>query len=445
MKFPPIKNFIQSALKINNRNLIIIFLVSFLFRLLLGLPNLINKEGAFTGDSIGYLRLAAAIKQSSFPSLFRTPVYPIFIAITTTDLLPNNIVFTLVLQMLLDSIVSLILIGIFRRIFDFESVSALAGLFYAISPIAAVSSSMLISESLHVFFTLSAIYILVLNNSVKTIIGQALFWGLASLTRPSALFFPLISYLLINTKKIKYSWKKQTLAIVLYTAIILGWCGFNYIRTGRFFFSTVQSVAVYKYELPAVQMLDEMSVFEYAKIWITDPRKGETIRDRNESDFFRQVFNYELSESQRWHSTEDAEVVDKLQNEAKVRLNGKYQSVAIIHFIGAFQILRPLPPWVSTWASIGISATIFDALRLLLFSISLILLLWKRTLPFWMFVSVAFWLVYTFFLPGVNGVWRFRVIAEPVICIIISLGIISLCGMRLFTDSLSNNLNKVKR
>jgi hypothetical protein len=288
---------------------------------------------------------------------------------------------------------------------------------------------------------LTAIYILILSDSVTATVGQALFWGLAALTRPSGLFFPIISYFLINSKKTKHGWKKQTIAVVLYVIIILGWSGFNYMRTGKVFFSTVQSAALYKYELPAVQMLDEMSVFEYGKIWIMEPRTGEAIRDKYETDFFRQVYGYELGEAERWRSTEDAEVVNRLQNEAKVRLRGRYQSIVIVHFIGAFQILRPIPPW----ASIGISVTILDTLRLLLFSLSLILLLWKRTLPFWMFVSIAFWLFYTFFLPGVNGVWRFRAIAEPVICIVISLGIISFCGVRLFTESRSNNLDKVKR
>lgn len=439
MKFTAIKNLIQPALKVNKRNLVIVFLVSFLFRLLVAVPNLINPENAFTGDSLGYVSLASSIKQLSFPNLFRTPGYPLFIALTTTSLLPGNVIFTLLMQMLLDSIASLLVVGICRRLFSLESAAMLAGFFYAFSPVAAANSALMMSESLQVFFTLSAIYILVSSDSVKALIGQGVFWGLATLTRPSALLFPIISYFLINTKKIKLGWKKQTVAVIIYALIVFGWLGFNYARTGKIFLSTLQHLTVWKYELSAVQMLEDRTAYEYMKLWVTDPRTAEPIRDKYEAEFFRQVYNKDVSSEERWSPIDSAEISESLQNEAQTRLKGRYLSIAIVHFTGALQIFRPISPTASS----GITGTILDALRLILFSLSVIILLWKRELSFWTFISVTFWLVYTFFLPGVNGVWRFRGIGEPVICIITSLGILSLVGMNFFAERKDDSLNKI--
>ncbi len=72
MNFPAIKTFVQLALKINIRNLIIVFLISLLFRLTLGLPNLIHTENAFTGDSNGYLMLAGALQISVVVSAIKS-------------------------------------------------------------------------------------------------------------------------------------------------------------------------------------------------------------------------------------------------------------------------------------------------------------------------------------------------------------------------------------
>jgi len=413
-----INNLINKPLS-QKRAFATVFLVALLFRLIIGFPSLIVPDTALMTDSFGYKLLAESILRGEFPSVFRTPVYPLFVALSST-VFSSSVLPTIVLQMLLDSLTAAILFLLTRKIFGSFSIALLAGLLYGLSPVSAAISSKLMSESLYVFFTVTAIYILTYRNSYPMAAAQAGMWALASLTRPSGVFFPLSGYLLAGHFKDKISlWKKQTLVLVLYGLIICSWMGFNYYRSGRLFFVTVADVTVYKFELSSVQMLEDVSLPTYARLWIFNPPEAERIRNEYEVKFFREFYEKDLTEEERWQFGENPATAKLIHSEARKKLDGKLLSVLTIHLVGAFQILRPIPPW----ASIGVTATVIDLLRIVLFLTSILILLWKRNLSVWTAVFLGFWAVYAFYLPGIVGVWRFRAVAEPMISITIALAL----------------------
>src|SRR5258708_1476663 len=119
-------------------------------RLAYGWHNLIFPAAASSNDTVIYRHLAAALVHGRFPSLFRTPGYPLFLALTGG--FPNSgVTVTLLAQMLLDSLTAVLLAMIAWRLWRSSSAALLAGLLYALCPIAATLSGMLLSEPLSVF------------------------------------------------------------------------------------------------------------------------------------------------------------------------------------------------------------------------------------------------------------------------------------------------------
>ena len=67
---------------LDKRNALVIFSLSLVVRLAYGWPSLNFPENALGNDSYGYLRLAEELTHGRFPSLFRTPGYPLFLMLT---------------------------------------------------------------------------------------------------------------------------------------------------------------------------------------------------------------------------------------------------------------------------------------------------------------------------------------------------------------------------
>ncbi|MFN0120425.1 MAG: hypothetical protein ACKV2V_07985, partial [Blastocatellia bacterium] len=61
---------------------LVTFLLATVVRLVSCWPSLLHPEAAWCPDATGYHELAAALLHGQFPSLFRTPGYPLFLAFT---------------------------------------------------------------------------------------------------------------------------------------------------------------------------------------------------------------------------------------------------------------------------------------------------------------------------------------------------------------------------
>jgi len=193
----------RSASRLLAAALLLTVLTRLVFIILPRVP-LATKAVASIGDSREYIALARNLVSSHTftrdtvppfrPELFRTPGYPLLVAIPFA-LFGPSLVWPLVLQLLL----SLACIWLTWRLaleLGLAPTSAgLAALFVALSPNLAFLSSKMISEAL--FMPLLLVCVLLLNRyrltgRTRDLIGTGVCSGLLILTRPIATFFPLL-------------------------------------------------------------------------------------------------------------------------------------------------------------------------------------------------------------------------------------------------------------
>lgn len=172
-----------------------IFLLSLTLRLIFFVFIYDHPERAFDADSFGYVRLAESLLDTqTFPSIFRTPVYPFFIA-AIYSIFGKFLQAILIFQYLLDSLTALFVVLMFFRISGNIRYSYIAGIMYAINPFAIFYSNMMLSEILFTFLCSIAIYFFILSlRSFKKryFIVSAIFLALGTLCRPISLYLPLI-------------------------------------------------------------------------------------------------------------------------------------------------------------------------------------------------------------------------------------------------------------
>ncbi|HXG68174.1 MAG TPA: hypothetical protein VNO70_23965 [Blastocatellia bacterium] len=395
---------------------VMIFFVAFVTRVMIGWRSFLSPAAAHTNDSFAYRQLADELLHGRFPSLFRTPGYPLFLALTG-GFPESTLVSTLLVQTVLDSVTAVMVAAIAWRLWSDPWAARLAGLLYAICPVSATLCSMVMTETLFIFLTVVALFLGLCRQTSLSLIAQALCWSAATLTRPSGVLLPFIVGFFLIIRQAKPDKFRQAIVLGLYTLIISMWVGFNYRRVGTPILCSLPAVTVYMYELPAVRMADQLSWLDYTRLWIFNPREAERIRQVYEKDFVQEVFARSGAiPPDLWTTIDDPYAIHRLKAEADLQLQDRLPARIGIHLVGALQILRPISPS----APGGVIATIVDGLRLLLLPVALMVL--ARRQQWWLLSLFAVWFSYTLFLPGVNGIWRFRSMAEPILSLVLAAG-----------------------
>ncbi|MDQ3813476.1 MAG: hypothetical protein M3347_05940, partial [Armatimonadota bacterium] len=428
------------------------------------------------GDSLTYRYLAERLTQGSFPSIFRTPGYPLFLMLTG-GFPQSSIVPTLLAQMILDSLTAVMLAAIAQRLAHDSVAALIAGLGWAFCTTAIVSSAWVMTETLTVFLIVAALYTALQPLSVKMALAQSLLWAAAVLTRPSAIAIPLIVTPLLvalNNQRVKQNkeqdgqpqdvehpdaqriesvknygwrirgaaisgggrrWRHQLQVLTVYAFLLSGWICANGVRTGWFGFSSLRDVSMYMYELPAVHMLDKLGWSGFTQVvpglWLSGlyPNFESRMMFRKERKaFLNEVYKGHPPEGQfaGWFTAEDPTTARWLRAEAERRMRGKLTQRIQIHLYGA--VLTMMPISYAPWLAQSISWISLDGLRLgLLLPLGFVILLWRRQ---WLFLTVAaLWLAYTLLLPGVLGHWRHRCVAEPAITLVLAIGLAPLWSL----------------
>ena len=225
----------------------------------------------FSRDSVPPLR----------PELFRTPAYPLLLALPVVVHRTSYIVPALVLQLLL----ALGTVWLVRKL-GFELglgpvPSALAALLVSLSPNLAFLSSKLISEAL--FTPLLLVSVLLLNRYRRTgraadLVGTGVACGLLILTRPIATYFPLLiaAYLVWHglrktgdspSKRLRPTqrgtvpvfpgnWQlgigNPILLLACASVVVAPWFIRNGTKTGRYIISTASEHNIYLYDAATV-------------------------------------------------------------------------------------------------------------------------------------------------------------------------------------------------
>jgi len=200
------------------------------------------------------------------PNTFRTPLYPIFIA-----LFGVNIPVFIFFQILLGTIAIFFVFCIGQRLFG-EKAGLIAALFLAIDIPNILFNSLVMSETLLVFFLTLGTFLLFRNRFWLS----GITFSLAALTKPVTLFIsvPISIFLLFNKGS------KQTIIFILCFSILpLFWMFRNYRYYKVFAFTSIEGYNFLYYNLAALESNIDRSPFYLAKekVW-------QEVKDRLTSD-----------------------------------------------------------------------------------------------------------------------------------------------------------------
>jgi len=239
------------------------------FTLLPRVP-LSTKAVASIGDSREYIELARNLAGSQTftrdtvppfrPELFRTPGYPLFLAIPYVVHRPSFIVLALALQLLLALFTVWLTSRLALELGLRPITSALAALLVGLSPSLAFLSTKLISETLFTPMLLTCV--LLLNRHRQSgraldLIGTGVCCGLLVLVRPIATFFPFLIalYVFLRGIAIRNSLlgvRNSVLLLASASIVVAPWVIRNGMKTGRYMISTASEHNVYLYDAATV-------------------------------------------------------------------------------------------------------------------------------------------------------------------------------------------------
>ena len=202
------------------------------------------------------------------PDSFRTPAYPIFLAINL--LLFKNFYVILFIQMVMSGLIGVITYKILVLFFKNKKSGLISALLFAFEPSALYYSNMFLTETFFLFCLLISIYyflkIDVLLN--KNIILSGIFLGIAILTRPLALFLPFVLILIfLFLKKIKFK-QKMIITLLFFLcifAVIFPWCIRNKIIFNSYNISSVGSFNLYYFNAMRYFIYKNKVPYEEAK------------------------------------------------------------------------------------------------------------------------------------------------------------------------------------
>jgi hypothetical protein len=397
----------------NKRIALSVFLLAFLVRLVAGWPMLRTPALASGHDAIGYHELAAALWQGRFPSLFRTPGYPLFLALTgaTTS---EHVVVALLLQMLLDSLTAVLVCALAWRWWQSEGTALVAGLLYAVCAVAAVNTRYIGNEPQAVFLVVVALWLAGRNHSWWNIVAQAVLWFAATMTRPSYALLPVVVSVFLLWRMWQKSYlQRQVVMLCLYGLLTGAWVGFNYARAGMPVLSSNPDVSFYIYDTAALRMAQRISLGSYIRLALLDPPEFD-----RQLELYQLAYTVEEQTSWRssatdlWLTKDDPALIQTLRAEAVQKTKEHLPLLLGIHLTGVGQSLRPM------WNSVGWFFRTLDGVRMLLLPLAVWVILWRR--QWWLVAFFAVWSAYALLPPGPVGAWRFRSLIEPFVSLILA-------------------------
>jgi len=197
---------------------------------------------------------------------YRTPGMPFFIA--WVYFLFGSYLAVIILQIVLGSIVPLLGMKIARFIVEKKTISVAVGIFLALEPTGVLLSTVLLSETVFAFlFALSLICLFHYWNDKTQIplLASAFLLGIATLTRPSVEYLPVIivAVILWEARK-RLSWtviKHIGLYVFVFLTTLSPWLYRNYQEFGVLGLSSQQGAALYSIMVPSVLAIENGTDF----------------------------------------------------------------------------------------------------------------------------------------------------------------------------------------
>jgi len=428
---------------------IYLFLAALFIRLIwiLVVFNHLGADGFIEADTKSYIRPAIRLlagegfSQSSgeglvIPELMRTPGYPLIIAFSMLIAKAGWLWFLLVLQAVLDSIVSLcIYLFLYNRV-NQKSAALIGFLYYSFSFTSIFAIAAVLTES---FFTAILFFGVVFlynaykinekdrkKRSVITAILSGIFFGFATLIRPVGLYPLLILFILLITvqliqklKNIKIgksyiSWLKETsLYVTLITFFVFG------IITGSWI---VRNEIVADY--PSISSIDYVNLMFYRAAPVEAYKRGLSSMEMNE--IYKERYGLKSMNDQSMAGLQRGK---ELSKEAVSIILDNFRVYLRIAFGGALRLMFGAhQTYMSFFIGEGLSLVLS---RLMNFGMVLIWIIALRGVitesELWPMAAL------TFFIIVISSGWeaysRFRVPLEPYIAISFGIGLQNILGL----------------
>lgn len=211
----------------------------------------VQTETVLHADAAGYDELAKAMLAegrfgSGRLSALRTPAYPLFIAGSYALFGPRPWT-VLLLQILFDAASCGLLYAALVSVLS-RKAALVAAVFYAADPFLILHCSMLLAETLFVFFCVAGLFFLSralrappAAASVWPAAGAGLAFGLAALSRPVAVYLPVViaAVLLIVLWRRRKVWLLNMAAFAaVFAATVIPWCIRNWLAYDTFSLSS---------------------------------------------------------------------------------------------------------------------------------------------------------------------------------------------------------------
>jgi hypothetical protein len=259
----------KSASRLLAAALLLTVLTRLAFILLPRVP-LETKAVASVGDSREYIALARNLVSSHTftrdtvppfrPELFRTPAYPLFLALPFAAHRPSSIVLALSLQLLLALLTVWLTWRLALELGLGPVTSAFAALLVGLSPNLAFLSSKLISETLFIPLLLACVILLNryrLTGRALDLIGTGICSGLLILTRPIATYFPIllavyVLWLGTGIRNWQLGIRNCCILLACASVVVAPWIIRNGRTTGRYIISTASEHNMYLYDAATV-------------------------------------------------------------------------------------------------------------------------------------------------------------------------------------------------
>jgi 4-amino-4-deoxy-L-arabinose transferase-like glycosyltransferase len=415
---------------ISKKKLLYIFIFSFCLRLFFIIFLYQHPEKAFEPDSFGYVELAENLTdQHTFPSIFRTPVYPFFIA-TVYSVFGKFPQAILIVQYFLDSVTAIFIPLIFYRIFGNVKYSYISGLFYAINPFAIFYSNLILTETLFTCILTLSVYFLILflrNQQMKYLISSSFLLGIGTLCRPISLYLPLllVAFVLTIGNRMKDKIINCLIFLMIFYITLLPWYIRNYQKYDFWTLSAISDKNIFCYEAPAILMYKSNP---FLKIQFGMDKILEEYR-KNMWAKIRAKYGWD-NKSPFEIGNEPKKLIILREEGLKV-IQENPLSFLVIHLNGIGRTLFPFYPYFNKL--IGHESKIIKLLSFFIDFIIMGLFLWGlivylKDCTRIGFITIAgitmIILVFYFsFLPGFAGYSRFRIPVVPYISIFAALGL----------------------
>lgn len=273
---------------------IIIFIAAFVVRIALFLISLNNSGWDFdsvTGGADGYSTIAnnfvngmgysMSASAPFLPDSLRMPLYPLFLSL----FFYFKIYFAAAIsQIFIGSVIPVIGYKIAHKMVS-KKIAFISAVALALEPFTAQMSYVFMTETLFTFFFLLSIIFLFKyfeKNSFKNISIFGLFFGLATFTRPTIQYLPILIILIILWAFRKTLNKKTMLQslvfLIIFLAMLTPWFYRNYAVFGSIGLTTQTGFNLISYLAPSSIALDnnqnflntKINLFEKEKISIND-------------------------------------------------------------------------------------------------------------------------------------------------------------------------------